>query len=351
MVSMDFFSLPSLGSDNHAGVHPEILKAIERVNVGHSPSYGSDEYTQKVIKGIKALFGERAEPFFVFNGTAANVLCLKGLLRSHEAVICAETAHLHLDECGAPEAAIGCKVLTVPTSDGKLRPQDLEKYLIRGGDQHYAQPKVLSITQPTEVGTCYTLQELRELREFTWAKRIMLHIDGARLIHAAHFLNCTLKDLTENIGVDAVSFGGTKNGLLFGEIVLLYNAEAAQQMKFVRKQCMQLPSKMRFLAAQFEALLLGEKPLYQTISREAHELARRLEAGLREIPEVTITQKVEANSVFARLPKSWVKPLRQKYFFYIWDEKTFEARLMISHSVTADLIDGFIAECKSLANA
>ena len=345
----------SLGSDNHSGVHPLVWQAMARANVGHAPSYGTDELTEMALQEFKRQFSENVEAFFVFNGTAANVLCLRALIESFEAVICAETAHLHLDECAAPENAIGCKVLTVPTANGKISPEQIEPLLIRGGDQHYAQPRIVSVTQCTEYGTCYSLDELHTLRDFTRKRNLLLHIDGARLVQAANFLNCTLRELTSELGVDAVSFGGTKNGLLYGEAVLIFPRHefVAQKMKYFRKQNMQLPSKMRFLAAQFMAFF--EQDLWRTIAHETHELAVYLESRLREISEVAVTQLVQANSVFARIPKAWVKPLRERVFFYVWDESPdergrVEARLMISFDVTKSDIDYFIGAIHELRN-
>lgn len=331
----------SLGSDNHSGVHPQLLKAIININSGHSPAYGTDEYTMNVNQTLKSIFGRNCEPYFVFNGTAANVLCLSALTDSFDAIITADSAHLNIDECGAPEKAIGCKVLIVPSVDGKISPDGIDKHLIRLGDQHYAQPKAVSITLPTEYGTCYSIEELHLLRKYTREKNLFLHVDGARLIYAAHYLKTDLKSLTETIDADAISFGGTKNGLLFGEIVLLYNDLAKKKFKYIRKQSMQLPSKMRFLSAQFEELL-KEPGLWREIASHGHNLALYLKMRLEDIPEIRITQNVEANSVFAKLPKSWIKPLREKFFFYVWDEKELVVRLMISFDITKNDIDNFV---------
>jgi threonine aldolase len=337
------------GSDNHSGIHPQILEALMRANAGHSPSYGTDSYTQLVIEKLKDVFGQSADIHFVFNGTAANVLCLKALLKRHEAVICAETAHLNLDECGAPESAIGCKVLTVPSKDGKITFQQIERFLIRKGDQHYAQPRVLSITLPTEYGTVYSLEELRELRALTREHGLYIHIDGARLPYALIKNNCRFYDLSEGLSVDAISLGGTKNGLLFGEACVIFNKEAKKDFKFLRKQSMQLPSKMRFIAAQFEALYLT--PLHKELSTHCHQLALYLSERLKEVKDVLVTQKVEANSVFAIIPKAWTKELRKNHFFYIWDEETWEVRLMITYDTTKEKIDQFINDILRIKNA
>ncbi len=340
----------SLGSDNHSGVHPLVWQAMAQSNSGHAPSYGTDELTAKALDEFKKQFGESVETFFVFNGTAANVLCLRALVESFEAVICADTAHLHLDECAAPENAIGCKILTLPSENhnGKITADQIEALLIRKGDQHFAQPRLVSITQCTEYGTCYTLNELRQLRAFTREQNLLFHIDGARLVQSANYLNCSLRDLTSDLGVDAVSFGGTKNGLLYGEAVLLFKntatEKAIQNLKFLRKQYMQLPSKMRFLSAQFLAFF--ENELWRVVAHETHQLAMYLESRLSTVSDVKITQPVQANSVFARIPKSWVRELREHVFFYVWDESpglsTFEVRLMISFDVTRADIDYFM---------
>jgi len=336
---MNYFDQTSIGSDNHSGVHPKIFEAMQLVNKGHCAAYGTDDYTEFARQQLKTIFGKSCEPYFLFNGTAANVLCIQSLIESHEAIITAETAHLHLDECGAPESAIGCKVLVVPSKDGKITPSGIEKHLIRLGDQHYAQPKLVSITLPTEYGTCYSLDELQELRRYTREKKLFLHIDGARLIYAAHYLKLNLIDITEKLGADAVSFGGTKNGLLFGEISLIYNSSAQKKFKYIRKQNMQLPSKMRFLSAQFMALLQDPQPLWSDIAEHGHKMARYMAEGLKSFQEVTITQPVQANSVFVKIPRHWFKPLREQFFFYVWDEREFEMRWMFSFDITEKDVD------------
>jgi threonine aldolase len=339
----------SLGSDNHSGIHPEILASLTAHNHEHAPSYGTDDITQETLRLFKTVFGSDSEAYFVFNGTAANVVALSTLVKSYQSVICAETSHLQQDECGAPEKHLGCKLITIPSADGKITPEQIQAKLIRLGDQHQSQPKAVSITQPTEYGTCYSLEELKKIREFTKAHNLYLHIDGARLVQAAQYLNCELSDLTGKLGVDAVSFGGTKNGLLFGEVVLVFNKQLAQDLKFIRKQFMQLPSKHRFVAAQFKSLLSGTDPLWRRITRHCHKMALELEAGLKNIPQVIVTQKVQANSVFVKFPKEWTSALRDKYFFYIWNEPTWEARLMVSYDVESHHIQEFIALARKLS--
>lgn len=324
-----------------------MMEALLRANQGHCPAYGTDDFTAQTVSLIKKIFGEPCEPFFLFNGTAANVLCIRSLIESHEAIVTAETAHLHLDECGAPENAIGCKVLLVPSQDGKITPEGIERHLVRRGDQHYAQPKLVSITLPSEYGSCYSFEELKALRDYTRRNNLYLHIDGARLIYAAHHLNVELRAFTEELGADAVSFGGTKNGLLFGELALLCNSDAQKKFKYIRKQNMQLPSKMRFLAVQFHEFL--QPPgLWKEVASHGHEMARYLEHGLKEFPEVVVTQKVEANSVFVKIPRKWFKPLREEFFFYVWDESAFEMRWMISFDVTKKDIDRFLGLMRKL---
>jgi len=338
----------SLGSDNHSGIHADILKAIQAANFGHSPSYGTDDLSSQCRQQFKILFGADCEAFFVFNGTAANTLCLKSLLQSYEAVLCHKGSHMNLDECGAPEFIAGVKLIALDSPDGKLTPELCEQALVRRGDQHHSQIKLLSITQPTEVGTLYTLDELRALSEFCKKNSLYFHIDGARFIHAPQQLACSFKELTSEIGVDAVSFGGTKNGLLFGEAVLLFNKEHHKNFRYVRKQCLQLPSKMRFLAAQFLRLFDGD--LWKSISRHECEMARYLAQNLEGIPQVEIAYKVQANSVFAKLPKEWLKPLREVSFFYVWDEKEWVVRWMMSFDTNKDDIDKFVAKLRELSS-
>ncbi len=339
-------NLISLGSDNHSGVHPFILQSIHDCNEGHTPSYGTDPLTIKAKSVFKNHFGPKAQAFFVFNGTAANVLALKSLVKSYQAIICAEDSHLNIDECGAPENQIGCKLIKLPSPDGKIKPIDIEKSMIRQGDQHYSQVAAVSITQPTELGTMYSLQELNDIKTVCKKHKLKLHIDGARFIYAPYYLKCSFETLCQD--VDALSFGGTKNGLLFGEAVILFNKNA--DFKYLRKQSMQLPSKMRFLANQFihlfSPLSKNEpstlEPLYLTIAKNSHQLAKYLEEKLCNIEELSITQPVQANSVFVKIPQPWIKPLREKFFFYVWNEANFECRLMLSFDSTKKHIEDFI---------
>jgi threonine aldolase len=328
-------------SDNYAGVHPEVLAAIEAANVDHAVSYGADDWTAGVEERFREHFGEQARTFLVFNGTAANVVALRALAQPYEAVICAETAHLNVDECGAPEFIAGMKTLPVATPDGKLTPQLVAPRLVRFGDEHAVQPKVVSITQSTELGTLYQPDEIAALAEQAHAHGMVLHIDCSRLANAAASLGTSLRAITTDVGADALSFGGTKNGLLLGEAVVLLRPELAERMPFLRKQSMQLASKMRFLAAQFDALLGGD--LWLRSAAHANAMAARLAQGVEGIPGVRITQAVEANGVFAILPPGVAERLQARWRFYTWDEGTGEVRWMCSWDTQPEDVDAFAA--------
>lgn len=337
------------GSDNHSGVHPQILEALQKANIGHAPSYGTDQWSEKTISLFQKEFGPEAQVFFVFNGTAANVVSLRAMLAPYESVLCSDMSHLHMDECGAPEFFAGCKLQTLPSAEGKLSLETLKQALIRRGDQHYSQPRVVSLTQPTELGTCYSLQEIRKITEWAHREGLWVHIDGSRLSNAAYALNASFRELTTDLGVDVVSFGGTKNGLMMGEAVLFLNQSLARNFKYIRKQSAQLPSKTRFLAAQFEAYLANG--LWREIAGHACEMAEKLYQGLQNIPDYEITASRQSNAVFVKIPKEHVKQLREKYFFYVWDEKTFECRLMTSWDTTLEDIQGFLQKAKDLTGA
>lgn len=306
----------SLGSDNHSGVHPRIFQAMAAVNRGSAHAYGLDQVCTLTQKEFERVFGAHVEAQYVFTGTAANVLCLSTLMQSYEAVICSTESHIHVDECGAPEKFLGAKLWTIPSTDGKISPEQCQLILSRGGDQHYSQPKVVSLTQPTEYGVCYSLAELKAWREFTLSKNLMLHIDGARLVNAAAHLGVSLKELTADIGVDCVSFGGTKNGLMGAEACLLFSDQAKKNFKFYRKQAMQLSSKTRFLAAQFYAFLKDD--LWKEIATHTHTHALKLAEAIQEFDEIHLVHPVQSNALFVRLPKSWIQPLKKNFFFYVW---------------------------------
>lgn len=336
----------SLGSDNHSGVHPEIMKAIVAANRGHAHAYGMDELCKKTDLEFKRVFGPEVEAQYVFTGTAANVLSMSTSLKSFEAVICSSEAHLHLDECGAPEKFLGCKVWTIDSDDGKFSPEQAMAKLGRMGDQHHSQPRLVSLTQPTELGVCYTLKELSDWRKFTAEKNLMLHIDGARLANAAATLGCSLRELTTELGADVVSFGGTKSGMMGAEAVLLISPQAKSNFKFYRKQAMQLSSKTRFLAAQFHAYL--KEDLWLTIAKYTTGHAKKLASMLSDIPEIKIPYPVESNALFVQVPKEWIHPLRDKFFFYIWDADQSLCRWMISFDWTDQLSEEWISHIQKI---
>lgn len=329
----------SFASDNNAGVHPDVLHAIASINRGHVVGYGDDPHTRSAVRRFREQFGAGAEVFPVFNGTAANVLCLKALTKSHEAVICSEASHIQVDECGAPEAWTGCKLLPLSTPDGKLTPRLVESAIHGVGDQHHVQPRVLSIAQSTEMGTVYRSREVEALARFAHARGMLLHMDGARIGNAAAALGLSLRQATRDLGVDALSFGGTKNGLLGADAVLLFRKELVPEFKYLRKQGMQLASKMRFLSVQLEALL--SKDLWRSNALHANRMAKLLEARVRRIRGVKVVQKVDANGVFAQIPRRAIAPLRRKYFFYTWDEAASVVRWMCSWDTTEEDVEEF----------
>lgn len=326
-------------SDNNAGAHPAVLAAIARANAGHAHAYGADTWTERAVAAIRALLGPAAEVRFAFNGTGANVVGLASLLRPWEAVICPATAHINVDECGAFEHVTGCKLLTVPTPDGKLTPELAEAAIVGVGVEHHVQPGAISITQSTELGTAYRPAEVRALADLAHAHGMRLHMDGARIANAAAFLGCTLREITLGAGVDALTLGGTKDGLLFGEAVVFADAKLAEHSRYVRKHSTQLASKMRFLAAQFEALYGTD--LWLDNARHANGMARLLAERLRALPGVVIARPVEANEVFALLPPHRVETLQAVTDFYLWDERGAEARFVTSWDTAAEDIETF----------
>ncbi len=334
-------------SDNNAGVHPDIMSSLQSVNEGHTVGYGGDSYTRQAIDLIKQEFGASAEVFFVYNGTGANVIALQAMARPFEAVICAETAHINVDECGAPEKHSGCKLIDIPTKDGKLTPELIEPLLNGMGVEHHVQPKVISITQSTEMGTIYSLDEIKTLCAFAHQRRLLVHMDGARISNAAAALNCSLADLSAKAGVDVLSFGGTKNGLMFGEAVIILNPELSHSVKYIRKQTAQLHSKMRYISSQFTSFLTNE--LWRKNALHANRMASLLATEAAKIEGVKITQEVQANGVFAIIPSAWIKKLQEHYFFYVWNANTSEVRWMTAFDTTEEDIRGFIRLLTSIS--
>ncbi|HST11200.1 MAG TPA: low specificity L-threonine aldolase [Terriglobales bacterium] len=331
--------LRSFASDNNAGIHPEILKAIAMVNQGHVVGYGADPYTALVVNTFREHFGEDVEVFPVFNGTGANCLSLEALTKSYHAVICAASAHIYTDECGAPEKFTGCKLIPVPTPDGKLT-VELVRHAYHGiGDEHHVQPKVISITQATEMGTVYRPDEIRALAHFAHERDLYLHLDGARIANAAASLGQTLRQATRDLGIDVLSFGGTKNGIMGGEAVVFFRPELAHDFLFLRKQSMQLASKMRFISAQLGALLTND--LWLANAQHSNRMAKLLEAEVRKIPQVKIVYHVEANGVFAKIPADTIEKIKERYFFYVWNEEESVVRWMCSFDTTEEDVREF----------
>jgi threonine aldolase len=329
----------SFASDNNAGVHPEVLKAIAEANRGHAVGYGDDPYTQSVVQKFKQHFGSDTEVFFVFNGTAANCLGLKALTNTYHAVICGEAAHIYTDECGAPEKFTGCKLIPVPVTNGKLTVEAVSHAYHGIDDPHHVQPRVISITQATEVGTVYQPAEIKALAKFAHERGMFLHMDGARIANAAASLRQTLRQATRDLGVDVLSFGGTKNGALGAEAVVFFDKKLGYDFLYLRKQGMQLASKMRFISAQFDALFTGD--LWRKSAQHANRMARLLQKELTKIRAIKIVYKVEANGVFAKIPRAAIAKLQKRYFFYVWNEQQSVVRWMCSFDTTEQDVKEF----------
>jgi len=333
--------MKGFASDNYAGAHPEVLEAMVTANTGHAIAYGADPWTARAQELLSQHFGEQAQSFLVFNGTGANVCILRAMCRPWHAVVCAAGAHVNVDEGGAPELLVGAKLLDLATPDGKLTPELVQSAVRRVGDEHAVQARVVSITQSTELGTLYSVEEVRALADLAHANAMYLHVDGARLANAAAALDAPLRAFTTDAGVDAVSFGGTKNGMVSGEAVVLLSTELADGFPWIRKQSMQLASKGRFLAAQFVALLEGD--LWLRSAAHANAMSARLAGAVAELPGVRITQPTQANAVFAIVAPEVTSRLKSRWPFYVWDEDTGEVRWMCSWDTTAEEVDDFAA--------
>jgi len=333
----------NFASDNNSGVHHDIFKILQDVNIGYEKAYGDDKYTKKAEQTFKKFFGENSETFFVYNGTGANVLALKSSTDSFNSVICSEHAHIYLDECNAVENILGIRLSPIKTTDGKLKVKDIEAKLNGFGVEHHSQPKVISITQSTEYGTVYTLKELEEIVKLKEKYNLYVHIDGARISNAVIALNTDFKTMTK--GIDIVSFGGTKNGLMFGEAIVFLNKDLAKNFKYYRKQTTQLASKMRYIAIQFDYLL--ESNLWAINAANANKMAKYLENKLLKLSKSTnkleITQKVEVNSIFAIIQdRKAIENIQNEAFFYDWNKSRNEVRIMTSFDTTKEDVDYLI---------
>ena len=331
----------SFASDNASGVHPAVMDALIAANVDHALAYGDDAWTERATQHFREVLGAPVEVCFVWGGTGANVVSLQSLLQPWNAVACTATAHIAVDECGAPERFTGSKLLTFPSVDGKLTPADVEAAQVGRGDEHHAQATVVSVTQSTECGTLYSVAELTAVCEAAHGFGMKVHLDGARLGNAVAALGCDVRALTIDAGVDVVSFGGTKNGMMYGEAVVFCDPALGANAKFIRKQATQLPSKMRFVAAQFDALLTDD--LWIRNAAHANAMAQRLAAATRDIPGVTLAREPEVNSVFVRLPAARIAKLQAESFFWMWDETVDEVRWMTAFDTTEADIDTFAA--------
>jgi threonine aldolase len=337
----------SFGSDNHAGTHPAVMRAIVEANSGDAVAYGADSWTESVTRDIRRLSGARGGVYLVLNGSGANVLGLGLLLGRHEAVICAESAHINTDECGGAEKILGTKLLTVAAPEGKLTPELIATRLAGRGDEHFAQPGVVAVTQSTEFGTCYSLAELRAIKEFCAANQLRVYLDGARLANAVAYLGCTLAELAST--ADVLSFGGTKNGAMGVEAVVVMEEADAASAPYLRKQFLQLASKMRFLAAQFGALLTDD--LWLANAGHANAMAARLAAGLSDIPGVEIVYPVQADAVFARLDAEHIAQLQQDWIFHVWDEHASVVRWMTAFDTQESDVDAFLGDIAATSAA
>lgn len=336
----------SFGSDNHSGVHRDILSAISEANKDHVIAYGDDPYTEKVSQKIKQLFGEQAHFFPMFNGTGANICALRACLQPYHAIIAPETGHIFVDECGAPEWLTGAAVKSVSTPDGKVRPEMLHPFFHHFGFEHHSQPKVLYISQLSELGTAYTIAEIKALADLLHQHNMYLHMDGARIANAAATLGVSFKEITTDAGVDILSFGGMKNGMMLGESVITFRPELAENMKYIRKQSTQLYSKMRFCSAQFQAYL--ENDLWLQNARHANKMAQMLRSELEKVSSIQFTQPTDGNILLLKMEPDMIEKLLQKHFFYIWDEMTHEIRLVTSWDTTEEDVQALISDVKNI---
>lgn len=332
----------SFASDNNSGVHPSVMAALAEANRDHAVGYGDDRWTAAATAKIKEIFGRCAEPFFVFNGTGANSVALQAVTRPFNSILCAQTAHINVDECGAPARMTGCAIVAIPAADGKLTPELIKPHLHNFGVCHHSQPKAVYISQVSELGTIYTVDEVKALAEFLHGYGMYLHMDGARIANACAALGCSMRELTADAGVDILSFGGTKNGMMIGEAVISFRPEITENLQYYRKQSAQLASKMRYLSAQFIPYL--EESVWLENARRANDCARRLAERLARYPQIRFTQKVESNQLFFVAPPEVLARVGESYFFYMWNESENEARLVTSWDTTDEDIEA-LSKC------
>lgn len=332
----------SFASDNNSGVHPKILEAIHQANDGHAVGYGDDPWTEEAQRFFKQTFGPASETFIVLNGTGANIVSLQLATKPFNSILCSDTSHILVDECGAPVKNTGCPIFSIPTPDGKLTPAMIRQKLHGFGDQHHSQPGVVYLSQCTELGTVYTQEEIRDISTLAHQYGLYVHMDGARLANAAVALNLSFRALTTDCGVDILSFGGTKNGLMMGESVVILNPELVKNARFIRKQSAQLASKMRYLSVQFSTYL--KEDLWHANAEHANEMAKLMYHELSKYPEVRFTQKPETNALFLTLPRPVIDELLKRWFFYFWNEANNEIRLVCSFDTTKDDVLAFLTD-------
>ncbi len=333
--------MKSFASDNHSGAHVKVMEALKNANVEHAVAYGEDEITYAAVEKIKEHLGEDIDVYFVFNGTGSNILSLATIMQSYQAVICPASAHIYVDECGAIEHAVGCQLIAVDTADGKLRVEDIKPHLHVLGEMHHAQPKVISISQCTELGTLYQPEEVKALADFAHENNMLLHMDGARIFNAAAALQKTVKEITADLGVDVLSLGGTKNGMMFGEAVVFFNKDLSKGAKYVRKQYGLMSSKMRYIAAQFLEVLTDD--LAYKNAEHSNRMAKRLYDGIKDIEGITPVQKVECNGLFIKLPAEVIPVLQERFFFYVWDYEESTVRWMTSFDTEEEDVNAFVS--------
>ncbi|NLJ01422.1 MAG: low specificity L-threonine aldolase [Bacteroidales bacterium] len=339
----------SFGSDNHSGVHPRIMEALAEINRDHAVAYGDDPWTAEAKELLRSMLGDKSvEPLFLFNGTGANVVALQACTLPFHSILCAATAHIAVDECGAPVKFTGASLKEIETPDGKLTPDLVRPHLHGFGFEHHSQPKVIAISQTTELGTAYTPDELKALADLAHQHDMYLFVDGTRVANACAYLGTTLKEITGDCGVDIFTLGGTKNGLMFGEVLIALRPELSENLKYYRKQITQLYSKMRYIAAQFIPYL--KEDIWMENARESNRAARRLFEGMETVPGVKITQAVQSNALFFTAPEGIREQLRQRYFFYDWNEAIGEARLVCSWDTSMDDIEQFTGYLHVLAS-